>query len=397
LSRPIADSSFVVALNGRAAVPPASGIVEYLVKHRAQRVTSVLHPLLPDDPARHLVTTYEPGRQPRERAVRLPSRPPYTYPLDLLVPLVSPRADAWFAFTNLSCLRGLAERRLGRAGKVVYWPVDFVAERFGNSPITRAYDVVQRICCTRADARFELTEAALRTRSAHFGLTARDGAPTALVPIGVWANETPKVPEDGVRARRVLYLGHLIERAGVGLLVDALARLRERGVEATMDVAGHGPMEDELRRSAAVAGVADRFHMWGFIGRQEEVRAFLATGSVAVGMYSPTDNPVTEFADPGKLKAYLAAGLPTVINDVPHNARELAAEAGADVVPYDAESLANGIERALASEDEWRARRRAAIEYARRFDWETLLGEPLAALGFSPEGSPAHAWLARER
>jgi glycosyltransferase involved in cell wall biosynthesis len=388
LSRAIPDSSFVVAVNGRGVAPPASGLVEYLVKHGAKRVTSVLHPLESEDPARHVVTTYERGREPVERAVRLPSRPPYTYPLDVLVPLPGPRADAWFAFTNLSCLRGLAERRLGRAGKVVYWPVDFVAERFGNSAFTRAYDFVERICCLRADARFELAEAALRGRSARYRLTARDGAPTALVPIGAWVDEAPKVPEDGIRARRVLYLGHLIERAGVGLLVDALARLRARGVEATVDVAGSGPMEDELRRSADEAGVADWLHMRGFIGRQEEVRAFLATGSVAVGMYSPTDNPVTEFADPGKLKAYLAAGLPMVINDMPHNARELAAKAGAEVVPYDAESLANAIERALTSENEWRERRRAAIEYARRFDWETLLAEPLAALGFSPQGHP---------
>jgi glycosyltransferase involved in cell wall biosynthesis len=383
LSPAIGNSSFVVAVNGRGVAPPASGIVEYLVKHGAQRVTSVLHPLETEDPPRHLVVTYERGCEPSERAVRLPSRPPYTYPLDLFVPLPGPRADAWFAFTNISCLRALAERRVGRVGKVVYWPVDFVADRFGNSPVTRAYDFVDRLCCMRADARFELSEAALRGRSARHGLAAADGAPTALVPIGVWANEAPKVPEDGIVARRVLYLGSLIDRAGVGLLVDALARLRDRGAEVTMEIAGSGPMEEKLRRSAAEAGVADRFRMRGFIGHQEEVREFLATGSVAVGMYSPTDNPVTEFADPGKLKAYLAAGLPMVINDVPHNARALAADAGAEVVAYNPESLADAIERALASEDGWRKRRRAAIDYARRFDWEDLLAEPLAALGFT--------------
>jgi glycosyltransferase involved in cell wall biosynthesis len=317
------------------------------------------------------------------REIRLPSRPPYTYPLDLLVPPRLPRVSAWFAFNNLACLRGLAERRLGRAGKVVYWPVDFVADRFGGGSLTKAYDFVDRLCCNQADARFELAEAAMHGRSSRHHLLDGRGAPTTFVPIGAWVKETPRVPPDGIRTRRVLFLGHLVERTGVRLIVGALARLREHGVPVTVDVAGAGPLEGELRQAAAEARVADRLNFVGFIRRQEDVRRFLASGSVALGMYSPTDNPVTEFADPGKLKAYLAAGLPTIITNVPHNALELEAQAGAEITPYDEDALASAIERALSSEEVWRARRSAALEYARRFDWETLLPGPLATLGFS--------------
>jgi glycosyltransferase involved in cell wall biosynthesis len=99
-----------------------------------------------------------------------------------------------------------------------------------------------------------------------------------------------------------------------------------------------------------------------------------------VAPYVPGQDTFTRWADPGKLKAYLAAGLPIVVTDVPPNAGELAREAGGEVVPYDAASLAEAISRALASPEVWRARRQAALGYVRRFDWELLLSDLLAKL-----------------
>src|SRR5271166_5377023 len=121
----------MVLVNGTLGSPPASGLLEYLVTHGARLVTVVSHPLTREDGNRHLLRTYAPGREPRERTFRLPARPPYTYPLDALLPLRSPRVDGWFAFNNLLSARGLLERRVGRARKVVYWAVDFVPDRFG--------------------------------------------------------------------------------------------------------------------------------------------------------------------------------------------------------------------------------------------------------------------------
>ena len=68
---------------------------------------------------------------------------------------------------------------------------------------------------------------------------------------------------------------------------------------------------------------------------------------------------------------------------MPPNARELAAEGGAELVDFDPESLATAIERLLGAPDEWRRRNEAALAYARRFDWPVILEPALAALGFT--------------
>jgi glycosyltransferase involved in cell wall biosynthesis len=379
--RRISDSTFFVAVNGAGPSPPASGLIDFLVKHRARRLTTVFHPLEPEQDPHHVVTVYEPGKEPCERRIRLPSRPPFTYVLDPFVPLWPERVDGWFGFNNLACARGLLARRLGRADTVVYWAVDFVPNRFGDNFLTRAYDRLDALCCRAADARVELSEAALRGRSERLGLRA-EAAPGHVVPVGAWLDRVVPTPEDGWRARRVLYVGHLVRRQGVGLLVEALELLDRRGVDFEAEIAGSGPQEAELRQQAARAGLDGKVRFPGFISDQRDVESFLAAGSVAIAAYDPADNVLTQHADPSKLKAYLAAGLPIVMTDLPHNSRELADRAGAELIPFDAGALADAIERCLSDPERWSERRASALRYAQGFDWGALLEKPLRSLGF---------------
>jgi glycosyltransferase involved in cell wall biosynthesis len=369
------DASFAVVANGFAD-GPAQALRDYLVERNA-RVFEVAHPLTPEQGRTHVVSTYADARRTRTRWIRLPLRPPASYALDPLVPLRTPRVDVWFGFNPLACARGLAARRLGRAARVVLWSVDFVPDRFGPGPLTRLYDRIDRLCCTRADGRVELSEAARDGRNVRHGLVVGAGAPTHVVPMGAWLDRVPTVPEDGFSARRVVFLGHLVPRQGVATLVEAIALL----TDVTLDVIGTGPEETRLRERARALGLGDRVRFHGFVESGAEVERLLAQASIAAAPYEPTETTFTRYADPGKLKAYVAAGLPVVLTDVPPNARELAREAGATIVAYDPEAIAAAIEHGLEAEDVWRARRSAALRYARRFDWQALLDDLFAKLG----------------
>jgi glycosyltransferase involved in cell wall biosynthesis len=149
-----------------------------------------------------------------------------------------------------------------------------------------------------------------------------------------------------------------------------------------LDIAGHGPQERELRAMVGRLGLGDAVTFHGFLSDHRDVEAFLARASVAAAPYEDTPDSFTRFADPSKLKSYLAAGLPIVLTPVPNNAAELADRGGAEVVPDDAEAIAAAIARCLASPQEWTARRAAALSYARGFDWSTLLDAALRPMGF---------------
>jgi glycosyltransferase involved in cell wall biosynthesis len=369
---------YAIAANGFAE-GPAEALRDYLVARDADVVT-ISHPLTREHGRKHVVTRYANGRRLDERSITLPMRPPLSFALDPFVPLLPPHVDTWFGFNPLACARGLLARRFARAQSVVLWSVDFVPDRFGASTITtRIYDRLDRLCCTRADARVELSEAARDARNLRHAL-GEATPPTYVVPMGAWLERVPRTSPDGFVGRRVVFLGHLVPRQGVDVLLDALAIVQNRGGDVSADVIGTGPLEQRLRQRSAELGLAETVRFHGFVTDHRDGERLLAESAIAIAPYRPGEGTFTAYADPGKLKAYLAAGLPVLLTDVPPNAQALARDAGAELVDYDAKAIATAIANGLSSPERWRERRGAALTYVTQFDWEVLLADLLGKL-----------------
>jgi glycosyltransferase involved in cell wall biosynthesis len=363
---------------------PAQALRDYLLARHVDVVT-IFHPLSPEQGTRHVVTRYLAGKPVEERTRRTPLTPPLSFVVDPFVPLLPPRVHTWFGFNPLACARGLAARHQGRARSAVLWSVDFVPDRFGAGTIpTRIYDRLDKLCCLRADARVELSTAAREARNLRHGLAPRSTADTHVVPMGAWLDRVVTTQPDGYGPRRAVFLGHLVARQGVETFLEALALLETRAAGVTADIVGTGPLEQALRARAKTLGLEHAVTFHGFVADHRSVEQLLAASSVGVAPYDPGGETFTRYADPGKLKAYLAAGLPIVLTDVPPNAEALARRAGAELVPYDAGSLATAIAKAVDSPERWRERRAAALEHARQFDWNVLLEDLFRKLKLEP-------------
>jgi glycosyltransferase involved in cell wall biosynthesis len=379
--RSTAPGGFAIAANGFAD-GPAQALRQYLVD-RGFGVFVIGHPLSAEEGKSHVVEAYANGSLVSTRSMRTPLRPPHSFLLDPFIPLRLPRVEAWFGFNPLACARGLLARRQGRTRVTVLWSVDFVPDRFGRGTLgTRLYDRLDKICCIKADARVELTATARDARAARHDLSAAT-TPTHVVPMGAWLDRAPVTQPDAYKARRIVLLAHLVRRQGVDVVLEALSVLRGRGVEATAEIVGTGPLESRLQEQAMECGIGDLVRFHGFVPDHREVERILASASVAVAPYRPGEGTFTPYADPGKLKAYLAAGLPILLTNVPPNAVELSVDGGAELVPFDAEAIADAVARLLDTPETWRERRAAALNYARRFDWPVLFDELLGRLGIN--------------
>ena len=145
---------------------------------------------------------------------------------------------------------------------------------------------------------------------------------------------------DGERALEILTVGRVVPVKGQSLLVESVAALRERGVEATLTIVGDGPELPALRALAAGLGVADRVRFEGAVG-QDEIRGYYERADVFA---------LPSFAEglPVVLIEAMATGLPVVasrITGVPELVEE--GVSGLLVVPGDGADLTRALERLL--------------------------------------------------
>ncbi len=377
----ISEATFTIIANGFAD-GPAQPLRDYLLEHKAKKLIMVNHPLVAEGSNKHIVAIYVKGKLKSHKKYKLPNKPPYTFAFDPLVPLKLPKSDAWFGFNNLATLRGLRHKKHGKAQKVYYWAVDFVPNRFGNNILTKIYNKVDKKVSMQADARIELAETAVAKRAKYLNLDTNKTAPTITVPMGTWLERTPKIKDTAWKSKKVVYLGHLVERQGVATLIKALGMIIKEDPGVTADIIGGGPLADSLKAQAKELGIAKKVTFHGFVKDHQDVEAILAKATVAAAPYVKDEASFTQFADPGKIKAYLGANLPVVLTDVPPNARELEASGAALVVEDSPEAVAAGLQELLQNQVKWQSAHKAAAKLAQEFDWNNLLKRALSKLGF---------------
>ena len=138
----------------------------------------------------------------------------------------------------------------------------------------------------------------------------------------------------------VLYVGNLEHYQGVGLVLDALAKL-ERPPPKFVAIGGSAAAVAEHRARAAALGVAAHAH---FLGPRplRRLGAYLAQADVLVSPRLAGHNT------PMKLYSYLAAGKPVIATRIRSHTQVLSDDEALLVEPT-AEALAHGIDALLGS------------------------------------------------
>jgi glycosyltransferase involved in cell wall biosynthesis len=197
-----------------------------------------------------------------------------------------------------------------------------------------------------------------------------------------WSANGARVPG------RVIFVGQIIPEKGLDLLLDAVALVRKRGVDATLDVVGdmdgwESPAYAGHRASLrARAAQGDLAGFVNFLGWREDVPALMARASVHC---CPSRLEQREAFGNVVLEAKLS-GLPSVVTpsgDLP----ELVAHQrdGWVCARVDAETLAEGLQYFLTDPDALARARRAATESAAAYSEERFAAAWSRVFGGEPE------------
>ncbi len=171
------------------------------------------------------------------------------------------------------------------------------------------------------------------------GLAARVGRPDQYRVIHNGIDLEPFARDPRPRPGRIVFVGRLRSPKRVDLALEALRRLRTAVPEATLDVAGDGPLRGELEQLASRLGVADRVR---FLGSRSDLPGLLLDAQCLVLASDYEGCPLSV------LEA-MAAGVPVVATSV-GGISELVVdgETGTLTPPGDAERLATALREVLS-------------------------------------------------
>ncbi len=144
------------------------------------------------------------------------------------------------------------------------------------------------------------------------------------VPVSIVANgvdtdafTVANIPDGGVL--RLLCVARLIERKGQHHLIQAVRRLREEGMDVTLDLVGTGDAQSANEQLARALEVAERVKFVGYVPREKIAQQYANAHVFVLASYNEGMSVAT-------LEA-MAAGLPLVVTRTP-GTKELVQENG---------------------------------------------------------------------
>ncbi|MEM7682858.1 MAG: glycosyltransferase family 4 protein [Planctomycetota bacterium] len=148
--------------------------------------------------------------------------------------------------------------------------------------------------------------------------------------------QAPGASLGDARVLRLVNVARLAPVKGHTLLIEAVALLRERGVQVEVDIIGGGPLKDRLHREIDARGVSDRVRLVGPVGQDKMPARFAAAdGFVLPSFAEGVPTVLMESMAAGKpVVATAIAGTPELVEDGVH---------GKLVRPGSAEQLADGL------------------------------------------------------
>lgn len=280
--------------------------------------------------------------------------------------------DRYIGMDGLCTLFGNLLRGLGKVRYTVFWAMDFVPQRrFPSKLKNLIYEVINKHGCLNADEMWDLSPRMVEARDLFVGIKPTAYRKHRVVPYGVWLSRIPHYSNDNCEQHTLVFMGHLLEKQGVQLVIKAMPMILERMPDFKFKIIGDGSYRHVLENLSKQLNVAERCFFVGKVEKITQLESEIARCALAIAPYIKNLDTWTAYADPGKVKTYLACGVPLLLTNVPWNAQEIEGYGCGIVISEDVQEIANNVLRFLDRQENQTMRDRA-ISYAEGFDYQKI-------------------------
>ena len=357
---------------------PSEALENYL-RARSETLGVIYHPFGYCSDRRSSMKEYRNGALVREKrlcGLALPSIP--TYVKDAALTLwfflrLGRRFETCVAADPLNAFVAVVLKKLGLIKHVSFYTIDWMPERFSNRLLNGVYHALDRFCARNCDAAWNISPRIVDIRRSQ-GLP---DAKNVLVPVGVDLDKINLPDKTGLAPKKLVLLGALAPSKGVDLVIEAWPSLLARFPGLELHVIGktpHNAVEDGVvyqPYEGRLAALGPSVVLHGRMDHDAVLR-LLPGCDISLALYKPSPTNLSQWADPSRVKDYLACGLPVVITDVPEIAKDVKRVNAGKVCEYTVEDMARAVGEILADPEGYLAMRRNAVDYMKTYEWAAI-------------------------
>lgn len=287
------------------------------------------------------------------------------------------RISLYIGSDGFSAYLGLLLKKLGKVQEVVLYTIDFMPKRFESVFLNWLYHFFDKQCLKKCKVIWNLSDKMAEGREDYMKIKREVFAPQITIPLGIWDKRIPKLGFAKKKRYQVVFMGHILKKQGLDIVIDAFPTILKQIPQANLLIIGTGDYENNLKKKVKKLKLEKSVNFVGYIESHEQVEKMLSESILAVATYKPDPESFTYFADPGKIKNYLSAGLPVILTDVPPIAREIEEKKCAQITEYTPDSFAKHAIGLLSSPAKLQLYQMNAFKFAKNFDWENVFTKAL--------------------
>lgn len=282
--------------------------------------------------------------------------------------------DIFFGVNNINAFVGVLLKKLGFTKKVIFYCIDYVPKRFSSPLINSVYHRIDKWAVEESDATWNLSPRMEEGRNKKWGKVL---GYQITVPIGAWYDRIQAQRATKINPHEIIYVGTIIEKQGLDMCIEAVRVLKESIKDIQLTIIGSGPYENNIKGLVKRYKLERYIHFLGYLDSHEDVERRLSEASLAVALYNPQKDMFTYYADPTKVKTYLACGLPVLITDIPYIAKHAEIAGCAIIVDYTLSDVTEKIEQFFKDKKRIEQYRMNALMFAKQYDWPIVFSKAL--------------------
>ncbi len=377
----LTNKNFLVINHAPIPAGPAYELVNFL-KDKTYHTVFINHPFSYAEEKNTTLHHYEKGVLKTKKSIITIKGPDLIYYLKdvlatvYLVIKLGLKYDYCISADNLNTFSALLLKRLGYVKQVIYMTVDYTPNRFNNRLLNYIYHQLDKFCCYHCNLIWNSASIMAKMRSIR-GVDPQKTAKQITVPDGCHFNQIKRLPVEERNRWEIVFMGNLVKGKGIPLLIKAFSQVNKHFPQSKLIIIGRGELKEQLISLAKSLSIEDRVEFTGFINKHSELENRISRSFIAVAPYVPDPDSYSNYSDVGKVKVYLACGLPVIITPVPSIAEEIKINKAGIVAKYKVAEFAEAIENLLKDIYLTKEYSKNAVMMISEYSWEKVFNKAL--------------------